>query len=82
MDHRFNLESSAFQPDRAILTDALSNGTPRLWVSAVSGLEFGTQRLRRWHFKFCVFAVTDGSVKHWTTYGDFEAATPEAQRRQ
>ena len=44
----------------------LVNSTPRLWVSAVSGPEFGTQRLRRWHFKTGVFVVIDGSAKHWT----------------
>ena len=36
----------------------------RIWVSAISGLEFGTQRPWRCHFKFFVFTVTDGSAKH------------------
>ena len=42
----------------------LVHSTPRLWVSAVSGPEFGTQRLLRWHFKTGVFAVIDGSANH------------------
>ena len=43
----------------------LMQSTSRIWVSAISGLEFGTQRLWRWHFKLVAFALVDGSAEHW-----------------
>ena len=60
----------------------LMHSTSRHRVSAISGSGFGVQRLLRWHFKLVVFALVDGSAEHWVPYGECEAATPEAQRRQ
>ena len=60
----------------------LMQSTSRIWVSANSGLEFGTQRPWRCHFKFFVFTGPTGAQSIGVAYGDFEAAASEAQRRQ